>query len=81
MGEGVRVDRPAVELAEDALAVTGCTGVDQDGAGEVDVDGVAWPAAELEEVVGDLVDGRSLRADPIPVRPVAASTVASRGSI
>jgi hypothetical protein len=47
VGEGVRRDRPAFELAQDALAVGLGARVDQDVTDQVDVDPVAGPAAKL----------------------------------
>jgi hypothetical protein len=71
VGEGVRFDGPAGQLAQDALAGARRAGVDQDVAGQVDVDRVARPAAELEDVVGDPVDGAAAYA---PTRSRAPST-------
>ena len=71
VGEGVGAHGATGELAQDALAVAGGAGVDQDVAGQVDVDRVARPAAELEDVVGDPVDGSAAYA---PTRARAPST-------
>ena len=71
VGEGVRFDAAPGELAQDAPAVAGGAGVDQDVTGQVDVDRVARPAAELEEVVGDPLDGAAAYA---PTRSRAPST-------
>jgi hypothetical protein len=71
VGERVRANRAAFELAEDALAVTRGAGVDQYVTGQVDVDRVAGPAAELEDVIGDPVDGAAAYA---PMRSRAPST-------
>lgn len=51
VGQGVGSEGVTLELPQDALAVGLGPGVDQDVAGQVDVDRVAGAAAELEEVV------------------------------
>jgi hypothetical protein len=71
VGERVCGDGAAGQLAEDALAVAGGAGVDEDVAGQVHIDRVARPAAELEDVVGDPVDGAAAYA---PTRSRAPST-------